>query len=63
MGHDFPSPRATLEFLYPFHDEQKMEEAKGRRAPDETVENHARTLSAAYTHLLSPTLLASVHYG
>ena len=34
-GHDFPSPRATLEFLYQFHDEQKMEEAKGRRAPDE----------------------------
>src|SRR5271157_2264028 len=35
LGHDFPSPRATLEFLYQFHDEQKMEEAKGRRAPDE----------------------------
>ncbi|MGA2476978.1 MAG: IS1380 family transposase [Terriglobia bacterium] len=35
LGHDFPSPRAALEFLYQFHDEQKMEEAKGRRAPDE----------------------------
>ena len=35
LGHDFPSPRATLEFLYQFHDEQKMEEAKGRRAPEE----------------------------
>jgi hypothetical protein len=35
MGHDFPSPRAALEFLYQFHDEQKMEEAKRRRAPDD----------------------------
>ena len=35
LGHDFPSPRATLEFLYQFHDEQKMEEAKRRRAPDD----------------------------
>jgi hypothetical protein len=25
--------------------------------------NHARMVSAAYTHLFSPTLLASVHYG
>jgi len=35
LGHDFPSPRAALEFLYQFHDEQKVEEAKGRRAPEE----------------------------
>ena len=35
LGHDFPSPRATLEFLYQFHDEQKIEEAKGRRGPEE----------------------------
>ena len=35
LGHDFPSLRAGLEFLYPFHDEQKIEEAKRRRAPDE----------------------------
>jgi hypothetical protein len=35
LGRDFPSPRATLEFLYQFHDEQKMEEATRRRAPDE----------------------------
>ena len=35
LGHDFPSPRAALEFLYQFHDEQKVEEAKGRRAPGE----------------------------
>ena len=35
LGHDFPSPRATLEFLYQFHDEQKIEEAKQRRGPDD----------------------------
>jgi len=35
LGHDFPSPRATLEFLYQFHDEQKIEEAKQRRGRDD----------------------------
>jgi hypothetical protein len=35
LGHDFPSPRGALGFLYQFHDEQKMAEAKGRRAPEE----------------------------
>jgi hypothetical protein len=29
-GHDFPSPREALEFLYKFHDEEKIEEAKRR---------------------------------
>jgi hypothetical protein len=36
-GHDFPSPRAALEFLYQFHKEQKMEEAKGRGEPEEVA--------------------------
>jgi len=35
MGHDFPAPRAALEFLYQFYEEQKIEEAKRRRVPDE----------------------------
>jgi hypothetical protein len=35
LGYDFLSPRAALEFLYQFHEEQKIEEAKGRRAPGE----------------------------
>ena len=35
MGHDFPAPRAALEFLYQFHEEQKIEEAKRRRGPDD----------------------------
>jgi hypothetical protein len=35
LGHDFPSPRAALEFLYQFHEEQKIEEAKRRRGPDD----------------------------
>jgi len=34
-GHDFPSPREAQEFLYQFHDEKKIEEAKRRRTPDE----------------------------
>jgi hypothetical protein len=36
-GHDFPSPRAALEFLYQFHDEPKIEEAKRRCAPDDNA--------------------------
>ena len=35
VGHEFPSPRAALEFLYQFHDEEKIAEAKLRRKPEE----------------------------
>jgi hypothetical protein len=35
IGHELPSPRAALEFLYAFHEEEKIEEAKQRRLPDE----------------------------
>jgi hypothetical protein len=35
IGHELPSPRAALEFLYQFHDEEKVEEAKRRRGPKE----------------------------
>jgi hypothetical protein len=34
VGHELPSPRAALEFLYAFHGEEKIEEAKQRRLPD-----------------------------
>jgi hypothetical protein len=27
-GHELPSPAAALQFLYAFHEEQKMEEAQ-----------------------------------
>jgi hypothetical protein len=35
IGHELPSPSAALQFLYQFHDEEKIEEAKRRRKPQE----------------------------
>ncbi|MGO8787329.1 MAG: hypothetical protein ACLQVL_08095 [Terriglobia bacterium] len=35
IGHELPSPRAALEFLYAFHQEEKIEEAQQRRLPEQ----------------------------
>ena len=35
IGHDLPSPSAALQFLYAFHAEEKIEEAKQRRRPEQ----------------------------
>jgi hypothetical protein len=35
IGHGIPSPEAARQFLYQFHEEAKIEEAKGRRSGDE----------------------------
>jgi hypothetical protein len=35
MGHGIPSPEAARQFLYQFHEEEKIEEAKRRRTGDE----------------------------
>jgi hypothetical protein len=35
IGHELPSPRAALEFLYAFHQEEKIEEAKQQRLPEQ----------------------------
>jgi hypothetical protein len=35
IGHELPSPRAALEFLYAFHEEEKIEPAQQRRLPDQ----------------------------
>jgi hypothetical protein len=35
MGHELPSPSAARQFLYAFHEQEKIEEAKQRRLPDE----------------------------
>lgn len=35
VGHGIPSPEAARKFLYEFHDEQKIEEAKQQRLPDQ----------------------------
>jgi len=35
IGHELPSPSAALQFLYQFHEEEKIEEAKRRRPPKE----------------------------
>ena len=35
IGHALPSPRAALEFLQAFHQEEKIEEAKQRRLPEQ----------------------------
>ena len=35
IGHESPSPRAALEFLYAFHQEEKIEEAQQQRLPEQ----------------------------
>ncbi len=35
IGHALPSPEAARKFLYAFHEEAKIEEAKQRRLPDQ----------------------------
>ena len=35
LGHGIPSPEAARQFLYQFHTEEKMEEAKQRREPEQ----------------------------
>jgi len=35
IGHGIPSPEAARKFLYQFHEEEKIEAAKGRRSGDE----------------------------
>src|SRR5208282_3893603 len=35
IGHDLPSPRAALEFLYAFHQDEKIAEAQQQRLPGE----------------------------
>jgi hypothetical protein len=42
LGYGFRASRATLEFLYQLHDEQKMAEAMRRRAP---VDIHTRAIA------------------
>jgi hypothetical protein len=37
IGHEMPSPSAALQFLYQFHDEEKIEEAKQQRRPKEAA--------------------------
>jgi hypothetical protein len=34
IGHEMPSRSAALQFLYAFHEEQKIEEAKQQRLPE-----------------------------
>ncbi|MGH2397623.1 MAG: IS1380 family transposase [bacterium] len=35
IGHEIPSPEAARKFLYAFHEEEKIEEAKKRRGPEQ----------------------------
>lgn len=35
LGHEVPSPAAALQFLYAFHEDEKIEEAQQRRLPGE----------------------------
>ena len=34
FGHELPSPRAALQFLYAFHEEERIAEAKQQRLPE-----------------------------
>jgi len=35
IGHEVPSPEAARKFLYAFHEEEKIEQAKQQRLPDQ----------------------------
>jgi hypothetical protein len=35
LGHGIPSPEAARQFLYRFHGQEKIEEAKGQRGPEQ----------------------------
>ena len=35
LGHEMPSPEAARQFLYQFHAEEKIEEARQRRPPEQ----------------------------
>ena len=35
IGHEVPSPEAARKFLYAFHEEEKIQQAKQRRLPDQ----------------------------
>jgi hypothetical protein len=35
IGHEVPSPEAVRKFLYAFHEEEKIQEAKQQRLPDQ----------------------------
>lgn len=37
IGHELPSPSAGLQFLYEFHDEANINEAKRQRKPEEAT--------------------------
>lgn len=36
IGHEVPSPDAGRKFLYAFHEEEKIQQAKQQRLPDQT---------------------------
>ena len=35
IGHDLPAPSAALQFLYAFHEEEKIAEANQQRWPEQ----------------------------
>ncbi len=37
IGHELPSPSAALQFLYAFHEDEKIEEAKQQRLPEQVA--------------------------
>jgi hypothetical protein len=37
VGHELPSPSAALQFLYAFHEDEKIEEAKQQRLPKQVA--------------------------
>ena len=47
IGHELPSPSAALQFLYAFHEEEKITEAEQRRLPGEIAYIPEETLPLA----------------
>jgi hypothetical protein len=47
IGHELPSPSAALQFLYAFHEDAKIEEAKQQRLPEQVAYIPEETLPLA----------------
>jgi hypothetical protein len=60
VGHGIPSPEAARQFLYQFHAEEKIEEAKGRRSGDEIAYIPEETEALAGLGLVNRGLVQEV---
>lgn len=60
IGHGIPSPEAARKFLYQFHEEEKIEQAKQRRVGDEIAYIPEETEALAGLGLVNQALVQEV---